>query len=260
MVIKWEAPGGGEEPGEYVVYRSEDGGPFEELDSTKRTRYVDAEIEAESVYRYRITARAGRLEGEGADSVEAGGAGLEGPSDLKVEILKQGAGLSWGPVSGATGYNIYRSSSPRRFPEAPHNPAPVLVEGFVDEALPEEDTYYVVRAVLNSSGGELFVEGFPSAAAAISPEEFVPSAPTGLAATAAEGKVLVYWDESPERWVRGFRIYRSRGEKGRFVRIGESRTPAFPDRKPKRGVLRYRVSAMGPEAEGAPSKAVRVEY
>jgi len=83
----------------------------------------------------------------------------------------------------------------------------------------------------------------------------VPTAPTGLRTLAIDGGAVLLWDESPEPWVRGYRIYRA-GPDGEFTQIGESATPAYTDSASPTGArLSYRASAVGPGGEGPPSKA-----
>ncbi|KKL18385.1 hypothetical protein LCGC14_2476060, partial [marine sediment metagenome] len=168
---------------------------------------------------------------------------------------------AWETGIDVSGYNVYRSVNMDSFPPAPRNKKPITDAMFAE--LPDMDKtyYYTVRAVMLSTEEGLFVEGPRSPVVAVAPEDFVPDAPGGLDAAVAGEKVVVFWNESPEIWVRGYKVYRAVGESGEFKEIGSPMGLAFPDREPPRGVvLRYRVTAVGPALESPPSETVSVVY
>jgi hypothetical protein len=71
--------------------------------------------------------------------------------------------------------------------------------------------------------------------------------------------VLLFWDENPEVWTRGYRVYRSPLENGDFLPVGTSETPAFEDTDNISGNLFYRIRALGPVNEGPSSETIAVE-
>ena len=113
---------------------------------------------------------------------------------------------SWSPVSGATGYNIYRRTTGSFDFSSPLNGAtPVATTTYVDAGagLTAATSYrYVVRAV----AGDPAVESAPSSELSATPITR-PAAPGGVTATAAAGaQVGVAW--SSVAGVTGYNVYR----------------------------------------------------
>ena len=264
IVVEWKPAKVTVKAKEHVVYRSVDGGEFQEVYVlVDAPRYVDLDVDPHLSYRYKIVPRGeDGLEGKAAVTESVGADdSLPAPANVNVKIAPDGVVLAWEPDIAVSGYNVYRSVNMDSFPPAPRNKKPVTDEKF--EELPEMDKsyYYTVRAAMLSPGEDLYVEGPRSLVVTVVPEDFVPMAPGGLDAAVAGEKVVVFWNESPEIWVRGYIVYRAVGESGEFKEVGSPKSLAFPDREPPRGVvLKYRVTAVGPALEGPPSETVRVVY
>jgi hypothetical protein len=136
----------------------------------------------------------------------------------------------------------------------PANPEPVSVTSYTDIPYASQTVYYTVRALV---GGLARYEGPASVVVELKPEAFVPSPPNDLRATPADDRVLLAWKDSPEVWVRSYRIYKSLDGED-YSLIGESRTPSFIDSEGIKGEIHYKVKAVGPAVEGAFSGAAIV--
>lgn len=159
----------------------------------------------------------------------------EAPGAFRYEILNDGIRLSWYIFEGCL-YNIYRV-----VPSGERLWAKGLKEGyFIDAPDPSEVVHYRIRCQRNNT------EGY-ARELKITPEQYIPSRPEGLRYAIADEKVMLTWRESPEKWVRGYRIYRG-DEKG-HVKIGESLYPLFIDTDKPLGRFSYFVTALGPSKE-----------
>ena len=92
----------------YRVYRSEDGKDYEYLDSTADTTFTDKKLRTGNTYYYKIVARNG-LRTSDIDETEAVEVvpSLEAPK-LDVDTTQGEMKLSYTPVEGAIGYEIFR--------------------------------------------------------------------------------------------------------------------------------------------------------
>ncbi len=97
--------------------------------------------------------------------------------------------ISWSPVSGATSYNIYWSTSTGVTPANGTEIANVT-SPYVHMGLTAGTAYYYVVTAVNSTG-----ESAPSAEVAATPTSTatVPAAPTGVTATAGVNEVSLSW-------------------------------------------------------------------
>lgn len=112
--------------------------------------------------------------------------------------------LSWQPVSGASSYNIYRSTSPGGEGATPYRS--VTGTSFTDTAVINGTTYYyqitaVVGGVETARSAEVY--GTPLAP---------PSAPTGVTATAGGFSVTLNWNAAPT--AASYQIYRGTSANG----------------------------------------------
>lgn len=265
VVLRWFYPAGeARAPGGFSVLRSADG-EFDEIARTRDVFYIDREAGTATRLRYAVAALGGgkmksELSEPVAVEVPAGLEGLARPGNPAFNILRDRVEISWkGPRESRDSryYNVYRREGAGEYPLWPLNVAPLDKEGYSDSLFLDGSRCYAVRVARPAPSGRVVAEGPPSGETCIGPEDYVPSVVSGLEAAVSEGKVLLYWRESQEPWARGYRIYRAEGD-GKFAPTGESRTPAFTDRKAPRGRLRYRVSAMGLVSESKPSKPVDV--
>lgn len=256
VVLGWDYPEGGAEG--FTILRAASGAEFQEIAVLKEQAYIDRDFLAGVSYTYSVEAvgRRGMKSGS-SNLVEASPpSDVAPPSGLSFSIRESVLDLSWERPPGDGMFNIYKSAGQEAYPIEPVNSEPIAGASFRDILSPEATVYYSVRVVEQGASGAVTRESAPLEIR-VRPEDYVPSAPAGLGAAVAEGKAMLYWDENPETWVRGYRVYRAAGG-GEFVTIGESRTPAFKDPEPLEGTMRYRVGALGPVSESSLSGAIAV--
>jgi len=266
VILKWFYPAGeASAPGGFSILRSMDG-EFGEIARTRDFFYEDRGAGPAKGRAYSVVALGpgGKLKSDPSEPVSV--ERPEGPEELvqpgkpAFSILGDRVDISWkGHRENLENryYNIYRREESGKYPLWPLNVALLEKEVFSDSLYFEGVRCYAAREARPAPSGRVVAEGPPSGETCIGPGDYVPSVPAALEAAVSDGKVLLYWRESPEPWARGYRVYRAEGD-GKFATAGESRTPAFTDGKAPRGRLRYRVSAVGPVAESAPSKPVDV--
>jgi hypothetical protein len=237
----------------FVVMRSDGAGTSREI-VVKGTAFTDSHLDENKVYTYSVSAVSiDGVHSDVSEPVEVGPVtGLSGPRGLAFDIGKDTVTISWKYPESNVMYNIYTDAT-----LAPTNRRPVS-EPFMDVTpFPSMTVSYTVRVVVKETN--ILTEGPPSEEIVISPEDYVPSSPSGLGYAITDSKVLLFWDENPEVWTRGYRVYRSPLENGDFLPVGTSETPAFEDTDNISGKLFYRIRALGPVNEGPSSETIAVE-
>ncbi|BCB95492.1 fibronectin type III domain protein [Dissulfurispira thermophila] len=184
----------------------------------------------------------------------------EPPARLSYKVSNDSLEIIWQNAEKNEGqrvirYNIYRSTEKGKYPTSPLNSSPLREPFFRDVVEKARPVYYTIRALLDT---ELRDEGYPSEEIEVNPKTFIPSQPHNLKYVPSEKKVYLMWDENPEIWVRGYRIYRKKETEVVFSLIGESTLPAFTDNEPLSSKRAYFISAVGPGKESIPSEIVEV--
>ena len=187
---------------------------------------------------------------------------LEPPSGLSAGMTADGLKLVWERVMGATSYEVYKRN---KNGSESQEPAVKNIRGleFIDTAPlagEGETMVYSVRATRISvaGGATTVVSGPASAPLEVDADMFRPAAPSGVAITRSGTKVLVYWDVSPENWVKGYRVYRVNSE-GKQHPVAKTVTPAYSEIPPGNARVGYAVSAYGESLEGPISPTVWVK-
>lgn len=130
--------------------------------------------------------------------------------------------LSWEPVEGATGYNVYRKTEGAEFPLKPLNREPLTEAHYTDLNAENEQGYlYTVRAVRRVVKTD--IEGAGSLGVPVTPTDLIPpAAPLGLAAIPLKGGVELNWRKNREPDLLGYCVYRRKPEEREFKRLNES--------------------------------------
>ena len=173
------------------------------------------------------------------------------PEKLRFRVLSDVLELSWDSSGEGVCYRIYRTAERGNYSNEPINSELLCGLSFKDHYLsPDRPVYYKISAVHDTL---LMDEGYPSRELDVDPSHFVPSPPSDLRYVENEGQVFLIWKESPEPWVRGYRIYRKEEGSKDFTLIGEARLPAFTDRERAGEKAWYMVRAAGPESLSDPA-------
>lgn len=116
--------------------------------------------------------------------------------------------LSWEPVVGATGYNIYRRAEGEVFSINPLNRAPLTETRYTDLTVENEKKYvYTVRAVKRVVKTD--VEGKGSLEFPVTPTDLIPpNVPTELVAVPLKNGMELNWRRNREPDLLGYNVYR----------------------------------------------------
>jgi fibronectin type 3 domain-containing protein len=106
--------------------------------------------------------------------------------------------LTWTTVSGATSYNIYRSTSTTPPSSRTHPVSGGSTNSFIDTGLTTGMRYHYWITAVNSAGESSPALGYIGFATPVTIATTVPSAPTGVTAERlGVGGVLVSWSPMP---------------------------------------------------------------
>jgi fibronectin type 3 domain-containing protein len=183
----------------------------------------------------------------------------EGQGDKRVD-------LSWGPVEGASGYNVYRRGEGESFSSTPLNRGPLLETQFTDLSVENEKKYtYSVRTLRRVAKTE--VEGKGSQEVAATPTDMIPpGSPLDLVAIPLKNGVELNWRKNQEADLLGYYVYRRRPGERDFVRLTENPVTkeTYLDTQVELGQdYEYAVTAVDNSArknESVRSEEVRVKY
>lgn len=218
------------------------------LENTERS-YIDKEFMVGSEYWYKIISQ--NL--KGVLSVDSNVIEIEpkepppAPGGLLFKVEYDSLTLTWEGKGGGIFYNVYKSDRRGMYSLSPLNAEPIKGTSFKDSFDIRKTVFYTIRGM---RGGVARDEGPPSKEIEVNPSQFVPAPPGGLQAIATEEGVQLIWKESPETWVRCYRVYRKKDKDRGFVFIGETAVPAYLDREKPTTKRNYRVTALGPSKEG----------
>jgi fibronectin type 3 domain-containing protein len=130
--------------------------------------------------------------------------------------------LSWEPVEGATGYNLYRRGEEGSFSTRPLNKAPLPETKYTDLSVENEKRYiYSIRTLRRVVKTD--VEGRDSQEVAVTPTDLIPpGSPMGLAAFPLKNGMELNWRKNPEPDLLGYHVYRRKQGEKEFKRLTES--------------------------------------
>jgi hypothetical protein len=189
------------------------------------------------------------------------------PTMVRAERGDKKVDLSWEPVEGATGYNVYRRlEGEEEFPFNPLNREPIKVAQYTDLKVQNDIKYiYSVRAVRRVVKTD--VEGKGSPGLAVTPTKLTPpSAPRGLVAIPLKEGIELNWRKNPEPDILGYNIYRRKPGEKEFQKLNESPVPEvtyLDTNVVLQQEYEYAVTAVDNSPrrnESARSEEVRVKY
>jgi len=191
----------------------------------------------------------------------------QAPTMVGAERGDKRVDLSWQPVEGATGYNLYRRmEGEEEFPLNPLNREPVKESHYTDLSVHNDIKYfYSLRAVRRVVKTD--VEGKGSAGIPVTPIKITPpSAPVELVAIPLKEGIELNWRKNPEPDILGYNVYRRKVGEKEFKSLNES--PAaketYLDTRVELGQdYEYAVTAVdnSPRRNESPrSEEVRVKY
>ena len=189
----------------------------------------------------------------GCGSVSSNGGGGGGgtqppaaPAGLQASPGNAQVTLTWNASTGATSYNVKRSTTnggPYTTIASPATPS------YTNTGLTNGTPYYYVVTAVNSAG-----ESGPSSQATATPAASVsiPPTPTGLQATAGNAQISLTWNASTG--ATSYNVKRSTTSGGPYTTIASPATPSYTNTGLSNGTpYYYVVTAVNSAGESNPS-------
>ncbi|MFS1517189.1 hypothetical protein V1503_12100 [Bacillus sp. SCS-151] len=201
----------------YNVYRSTtiDGPYISVTQNVNETNYIDVDVTNNTTYYYVVTAVNEQGESEYSEeiSVTPGVLVPSAPTDITIVNEEGQVTVSWGEVTNATTYNVYRSTTINGpYISVAQN---VTATNYIDVDVTNNTTYYYVVTAVNEQGESEYSEGVSS-----TPGVLVPSAPTGITIVNEEGQVTVSWGEVTNATT--YNVYRSTTINGPYISVAQN--------------------------------------
>jgi len=211
----------------YKVYRSSSSsGTYSKAGDATTTSYTDTGLTANTTYYYKVSASNSAGESSQSSSVSAKtsasisipatptgvSASAESSSSIKV---------SWSSSTGATGYNVYRSSSSSGTYSSVGD---VTTTSYKDTGLAANTTYYYKVSAYNSAGES--AQSSSSVSAKTSPIS-IPATPTIVSTSGVPYSTTINW--SSVAGATGYKVYRTDSYTEPFINVGDVTTTSYTD-------------------------------
>ena len=147
----------------------------------------------------------------------------QAPGMVTTERGDKRVELSWNPVEGVTGYNVYRRTDQEEgFPLNPLNRELLKVTQYTDLNVQNDIKYiYSVRSVKRVVKTDVEGKGSPGIPA--TPTKLTPpSIPVGLVAIPLKEGMELNWRRNAEPDLLGYYVYRRKSGEEEFKRLNES--------------------------------------
>lgn len=236
------------------------GGPYTAISTAvTATTYTDTAVTNATSYYYVVSAVNASGESVNSAQVKATPAAPVVPPPAAPTSLSATAGnasvtLTWGSSSGATSYNVKRSTVSGGSYTVVSTSGAVTTTRYSDTAVANGTTYYYVVSAVNAGG-----EGANSAQTSALPVA-PPTVPTGLGAIAGNAQVVLSWAASTS--AVSYNVKRSTVSGGSYTTISTSgaiKTTSYVDAPLTNGTTYYyvvsAVNASGESANSAQAQA-----
>src|SRR6202451_3718138 len=247
--LNWSASSGATS---YNVQRSTtSGGPSTTIGSPTTNSYTDTGVTNGTTYYYVVSAV--NTAGQSANSSQVSATPQVGippaPTNLVATPGNAQVGLSWSASSGATSYNVKRSTTSGGPYTTIGSPT---TTSYTDTGVTNGTTYYYVVAAVNTAG-----QSANSSQVSATPQLAVPPTPTNLVATAGNAQVGLNWSASSG--ATSYSVQRSTTSGGPYTTIGSPTTTSYTDTGVTNGTTYYYVVAAvntaGQRAESSQGSA-----
>ncbi|MCK4705404.1 MAG: hypothetical protein KAT90_07995, partial [Gammaproteobacteria bacterium] len=235
----------------YYVDRSEISGDYGAAVRVQvfTNSYTDTTVANGTTYYYVVSGA--NTAGEGLSSLETSASpqvpAPGTPTSLGTIASDANVDLSWNATTGATGYNIYRSTTSGTYSTVLVNTAGTT---YSDTTVSNGITYYYVITAVNPGG-----ESPNSSEVSASPQVPAPVAPIGLGAIASDANVDLAW--SATTGATAYNIYRSTTSGSYGAVLVSTASIAYSDTTVSNGsTYYYVVTATNPGGESPVSSEI----
>jgi len=232
----------------YYVKRSTTTGTESQIAAQSATSYTDSAVTNGTKYFYVVSAYNSYAQSGNSAEVSATPAlpVPAAPSGLTATAGNTQVMLSWTASSGATSYNVKRSTTNGSGYQTVSSPA---TNSFTNTGLTNGTIYYYVVTAVNSSG-ESSASSQASATPAAAPQP--PATPTGLTATGGNAQVSLTWTASTG--ATSYHVKRSTTSGSGYTQIAAPTAANYTDAAVTNGTAYfYVVSALNAAGESANS-------
>ncbi|MBI3411176.1 MAG: fibronectin type III domain-containing protein, partial [Planctomycetes bacterium] len=253
VTLTWTASSGATS---YNIYRStapggEGATPL--VSGVTSTSFTNTGLTNGTTYYYQVTAV-----NSGGESVKTSEVSARpqvsapaAPTNLTATPASTQVTLTWTASSGATSYNIYRSTTPGGEGSTPVQTG-ITSTSFTNTGLTNGTTYYYQVTAVNAGG-----ESAKSSEVSATPRLKAPTAPANLSASAGNAQVTLTW--TPSSGATSYSIYRSTSPGGKgatLVRTGVTST-SFTNTGLTNGTMYFfQVTAVNSAGQSPMSSAV----
>ena len=246
VALTWNASAGAS--GYYVQRGTASGGPYAQITAQGATSFTDTGLTNGTKYFYVVSSY--NAQGASANSAEVNATPVAPapgvPTGLTATAGNAQVTLSWTASSGATSYNVKRSTTNGSGYQTIGSPT---TASFTNTGLTNGTTYFYVVSAVNGAG-ESGNSTPASATPAAAPQP--PAAPTGLTASAGNALVSLTWTASGG--ATSYHVKRSTTNGSGYAQVGAPTAASFSDTGVTNGTTYYYVvSAMNAVGEGANS-------
>jgi fibronectin type 3 domain-containing protein len=166
------------------------------------------------------------------------------PANLTATPGNAAVTLSWAASTGATGYNVKRSTTSG----GPYTQlAATTAPGYTDSKVTNGTAYYYVVSSLNPG------ESANSTQVSATPQLPVPAAPTNLTATPDDAVVALTWTAST--YASGYNVKRSTTSGGPYTQLAATTSPSYSDTAVTNGTKYYYVVSAVNGTGASPNSA-----
>ena len=233
VALTWNASAGATS---YTLSRSTtSGGPYTSIRSQAGTAYTDLAVTNGTPYYYVVSAS--NANGASGNTAQVSATPTlppppPTPTGLAAVATSGQVALTWNASTGATSYNVGRSTTNGGPYTTIATPA---ASPYTDMTVTNGTTYYYVVAAVNAGGTS--ANSTQVSATPIS----VPPTPTGLAANATPGQVALTWNSSAG--ATSYKVGRSTVSGGPYTNLASPATNSYTDAAVTNGTTYYYVVA-----------------